>query len=214
VPAVLGGLVLVLLIAAFGLGKVFSGLMAGNDTSSASESTLVSGTGHGRQPKGPIYNGATKAASISAASASCQAPNAVDAARNPVSYSPSNVFDGDITTAWRCNGDGAGQRLVLSLPAQTRLGSLGLVPGYAKTDPTSGADRYAENDRITAVRWSFGNGTSVTQHFNGSARDRRMQSIRIPPVNTSKVVVHILSSTPGPRHTIAVSEVQLGKVAG
>ena len=81
------------------------------------------------------------------------------------------MYDGDLTTAWRCNGDGVGQKMQLNLSDTVRIGELGIVPGYAKTDPRSGADRYAQNNRLTKVRWSFPDGTSVVQKLDGSAEE-------------------------------------------
>lgn len=209
VPALLGALVLVLLIAAYGLGKVFSSHVSGAPAAQTSV-----GMGGGGKAQSSAYRGPTKQAAVGNVDATCQAPDAVDAAGNQVAYAPSNIYDGDKSTAWRCDGSGVGQKLTLSLPHSTDLGSVGLIPGYAKTDPTSGANRYSENNRITKVRWSFSNGSSVVEHFNGSASDRKMQSMRIPKTATSRVVITILSSTEGPRNTVAISEVKLGKVAG
>jgi hypothetical protein len=208
VPALLGALVLVLLIAAYGLGKVFSDNV-GSEASASSSGGVAAGPAHG-----PAYRGATEQATVGNAQATCQAADGVDAAGNQVAYAPSNVYDGDKTTAWRCDGSGIGQKLTLSLPQNTDLGSVGLIPGYAKTDPTSGANRYAENNRVTKVRWSFSDGSSVVQHFNGSAGDRRMQKMRIPKTTTNRVVITILGSTEGPRNTVAISEVKLGKITG
>jgi hypothetical protein len=166
--------------------------------------------GSTHKPAGEKYAGATKSIAIGGAAATCQAPSGVDAAGHKIHYAAANVYDGDLSTAWRCNGAGTGQKLTLQLPAGTRIGEVGLVPGYAKTDPRSGANRYAENNRITKVRWIFDGGVAVEQTFDGSARNRSMQSMRLPVVRTGKVVVEILSTTPGPRHTTAISEVRLG----
>jgi hypothetical protein len=208
VPALLGALVLVLLIAAYGLGKVFSDNV-GSEASASNSNGVAAGPAHGS-----AYQGPTQQATVGNAVATCQAADGVDAAGNQVAYAPSNVYDGDATTAWRCDGSGVGQKLTLSLPQNTNLGSVGLIPGYAKTDPTSGANRYAENNRVTKVRWSFSDGSSVVQRFNGSATDRRMQKMRIPKTTTNRVVITILDSTPGPRDTVAISEVKLGRIAG
>ena len=87
------------------------------------------------------------------------------------------------------------------------------MPGYAKTDPRSGADRYAENNRITRVRWTFSDGTSVVQRLDGSATNRELQTVRIPLTEANQVVVEVLASERGSRNTIAVSEVRLGAAA-
>jgi hypothetical protein len=201
VPVLLAAAVLLLIGAAYGIGKAFSSSVssAGSDQASSGSHTLT----------GKPYAGPVQGVAVRHASASCQAPAAVDAAGHPVSYQPDHVFDGDFSTAWRCNSDGVGERLTLELPPGTRVAELGLVPGYAKTDPRSGADRYAENDRITKVRWLFGNGMSVVQRFDGSAHRRDLQTMRVPVTQTDKLVIEILATTPGPRHTTAISEVRV-----
>ena len=133
-----------------------------------------------KKPAGKPYAGTTDTARIGGASATCQSGNGVDSAGNLVSYSPGNVYDEDMTTAWRCDGDGSGQKLTVDLAGKTKIGEVGLVPGYAKTDVRSGIDRYAENDRITRVRWVFDDGTTVEQSFDPAVANRSMQSMRIP----------------------------------
>ncbi|QWZ08087.1 hypothetical protein KRR39_22565 [Nocardioides panacis] len=118
-----------------------------------------------------------------------------------------------MTTAWRCDGDGTGQQLTVDLAGKTKIGEVGLVPGYAKTDVRSGTDRYAENDRITRVRWVFDDGTTVEQTFDPAPSNRSMQSMRIPVTKAQKVVVEVLDSERGDRNTIAVSELRIGAVA-
>jgi len=165
------------------------------------------------EPSPRVYRGKTRAAVVEGASASCETAPSVDSAGNPVSYAPAYAFDQDISTAWRCDGDGVGQSITLSLARDTRIAELGLVPGYAKTDSTSGADRYAENNRITSVRWTLLDGTSMDQDLDGSATNRALQTTRIPVTTSGSVVLEVLASTPGPRDTIAVSDIRIGAVA-
>ena len=145
-------------------------------------------------------SGATDLARGTAAGASCQAADAFDAGGNKVRYDPGNVYDEDMTTAWRCDGDGSGEKLTIDLADPTKIGEVGLIPGYAKTDPRSGVDRYAENDRIRKVRWVFDDGTAVEQTFDTSAKNRSMQSMRIPVTKADRVVVEILGAERGPQH--------------
>jgi hypothetical protein len=223
VPALLAGLVVVLLLGAYGIGRVVSGNLAGTDVKQAEPDGVVIGedgstAGSGsaepsNKPGGKPYAGTTDTAPIGGASATCQSGNGVDSAGNLVSYSPGNVYDEDMTTAWRCDGDGTGQQLTVDLAGKTRIGEVGLVPGYAKTDARSGIDRYAENDRITRVRWVFDDGTTVEQSFDAAVSNRSMQSMRIPVTRARKVVVEVLDSERGDRNTIAVSELRIGAVA-
>lgn len=229
VPAVLAALVAILLLSAYGIGRVLSSSVDGADVSEPKPDSIeVGGTEEdpkdsaeqspaedkgGAAPGAKAYQGRVTSVSIGSASASCQAPSSVDAAGHPVRYPPSNMYDGDMSTAWRCNGIGVGQTVTLTLPAKTKLGQLGLVPGYAKTDPRNGADRYAENNRITRVRWSFPDGTTYVQRFDGSPANRSLQTRRIPVTAAGEVVIEILESVRGPRNTVAISEVKVGQVA-
>jgi len=220
VPAILAVLALLLLGTAYGVGRLVSSQMrssathqptgavvTGSSTPSPSSSTTSTAL-----PSGRVYRGAVVAASPTGASASCQAPNGVDAAGRKIRYVPANVFDQDTSTAWRCNGNGVGDKLVLTLAGRVRIGEVGLIPGYAKTDPASGVDRYRQNDRITAVRWTFSDGHSIVQHLDGSPTNRSMQTVRIPVMRTGRITITILSSVLGPRNTVAISEVTLGQL--
>jgi hypothetical protein len=215
-PALLGALALVLLLSAYGLGKVFSGSVSGANVSPPKSSgQLIPNSGQPTDThplKGARYHGPTQVAPIAGVSASCTAPQGVDAGGHKVSYTASKVYDGDMSTAWRCDGSGVGQKLTIDLPSTTGIGEVGLIPGYAKTDPTTGANRYAQNNRITRVRWTFSDGASLDQTLNGSPKLRDMQSVRIPKTTADRVVIDILASVRGPRNTVAVSEVRLGEI--
>jgi hypothetical protein len=82
------------------------------------------------------------------ATASATTPDSVDAAGSPISYSAGNITDGDAQTAWRAEGDGRGVTLTLTLPSPVHLTRVGLIPGYAKVDPSNGVDRFPENRRV------------------------------------------------------------------
>ena len=88
------------------------------------------------------YAGAISAVMPAQASADCQAPPARDDAGNVVSYAPAELYDTDLSTAWRCDGSAVGQTVTFVLPPNTEIAEVGLVNGYAKVDPTSGAVRY------------------------------------------------------------------------
>ncbi len=90
------------------------------------------------------------------------------------------------------------------------------MPGYAKTDPVDGTDRYAQNRRISAVRYTFDDGSAVTQLFDTNASHRFIQTIALPNVSTSHVTITILGSVEGqatggkqPFDKVALSEVTL-----
>jgi hypothetical protein len=200
---------LVLVAGAFGIGRMFA------DDASSGQSTRGTATSGGQAGgEAAPYEGPVASVRVTGASATCQGPSSVDAAGNPVTYEPAMVHDGDHSTAWRCNGRGRGQRLTVSLPEGTVVAEVGLVPGYAKTDPVSGADRYAENNRITRVRWRFDDGSTYVQRMRGGPDNRSMRTMRVPETATSSVVIEILRSQPGPRNRVAISEVRIASPSG
>ncbi|MFF0814280.1 hypothetical protein ACFYVR_03835 [Rhodococcus sp. NPDC003318] len=90
-------------------------------------------------------------------------PPAVDSTGRTHAYEAANVVDGDVTTAWRCKGT-QGQVLAISFPCTVQLATVGLDPGHDKTDP-DGSDRFAQNRKVTKVKWTFDDGTTVEQRL-------------------------------------------------
>jgi hypothetical protein len=207
-PLVLAGLAVVLNIGAYGVGRAFSSQLGAPGGGEAAAGSEVAGGG-ADVSDAERYAGAVTAVDVAGATASCQSDSSVDAAGNPVTYEPGNAVDARASTAWRCAGDGHGARLTLDLGSEVPVGEVGMVPGYAKTDATSGADRYAENNRITRARWIFDDGSSFVQDLDGAKKNRSMQTMRVPKTTTRRVVIEILDSAPGPRNTVAISEVQI-----
>ena len=165
------------------------------------------------------HAGVQDVAAFATVSAPRTAPPSVDAQGNRVTYRASNLVDGHADTCWRMTGDGSGTTLTVRLDQPTRLRRVGLVNGYAKLayDARHRLDWYHGNRRVTAVRWTFDDGSSVTQRFGD---DRRMQTQRIAAVTTRTVRITILSVTrpghgPAGRDDTAISELSLvGSVAG
>jgi hypothetical protein len=234
-PKMLGlaGLALAVILAAFFLGRGFSGEdgpaaapPGGVDGSlgRAAAATPVPGRAEAAParvsrsaPSGrltaPPWTGRVRRTVIGSASAGCTADPGVDAGGRRVGYAAGNVLDRAERTAWRCDGDGRGVTLRLTLPRPKVVAAVGLVPGYAKTDPFNGVDRYAQNRRIARVRWSFDDGTWVEQTLDTRSTVRRVQTMRIPPVRTRHVALTIVDSVPAPRNTVAVSTVRLATKA-
>jgi len=212
VPALVATCVLALVLGAYGLGRLFSD-KSENRSGSLGAGEQTPGES-GRPSGGKAWEGDVRPVSGATAESGCVLPPGTDAAGRRVGYDAVNAVDEDYTTAWRCAGSGVGVTLQLSLGQQVRLGEVALVPGYAKTDPQSGTDRYAENNRLTRVRWTFSNGRSIVQELDGSPVNRDLQLMRIPPVETDSVTIEILGSVPGPRNTVAISEVVLSETVG
>jgi hypothetical protein len=233
VPALLVVAAAVLVLGAYGVGRIFAGgvdeaaPVAGQTadaTVPASDPSARHTPGEHKQQHQPkpqkqqkqhaapaVWKGAVNAVPIASAEAGCTAPSSVDAAGRPVSYGAGNAVDGLADTTWRCPGKAIGKKLVLHLGGKVQVGEVGLIPGYAKTDPVSGADRYAENNRITRVRWTFGDGHSVVQHLGGSAHDRSLRTVRVPKVTTDTVTLQVLAVREGPRDTTCISEVRVAR---
>lgn len=214
---VLAALAVLLVAAAFGAGRLVAGGADGAGAAAPEDEQGLPGFSESDPPQGrkpdqkqrPPYDGPVSVVGVESSSASCQSPDSVDEAGNPTSYPPAQAHDQDLSTAWRCDGGGVGQRLTLALPPGTTVAEVGLVPGYAKTDPASGVDRYAENNRITRVRWLFDDGTSVVQTMSSAPDDRSMRTMRVPATDSRTLVLEILESVPGARDTVAVSEVRV-----
>ncbi|MGH3914079.1 MAG: NADase-type glycan-binding domain-containing protein [Pseudonocardiaceae bacterium] len=150
------------------------------------------------------------------ASAVCVSSSSQDRGGNPVTYEPAKAVDGLLDTAWRCDGDGTGQQLRVSFPGRVILTSIGMVPGYAKIDPYDSTDRYVQNRRISAVGYTFDDGSTVRQSFDTSASARALQTIALPDVSTSQVTITIFGSVSGeatngqqPFDKVAISEVSV-----
>jgi hypothetical protein len=143
-------------------------------------------------PAGPPQDVARQAF----ASVPGQAPDGTDASGRPVSYAATNLLDGDPTTCWRVAGDASGSVLTFQLPATRQVTSVGLINGYAKVDPATGDDRYAQERRITRVTWVFPGGTQITQRLTDDTRT--LQSIDVPATEATGVVALRIDHTVRP----------------
>ena len=136
--------------------------------------------------------------------ASSTAPSSTDAAGNPVTYVPANVIDGNVQTAWRTPGDGHGQSVTLIFDNPIDVVRIGLIPGYAKTDPQTGANRFLQDRIIKAVAYQIPGLPNTPQTF---------EPLPVPQfvplrVTTSQITVKILATTAaGGLDYTAISEI-------
>lgn len=202
VRAVLAGAVaLVLVLAAYGVGRVFSGAPgAGAGVTTAAPA--------GPQAGASVYQGRLRPLQVHHAAASCTAPPAVDGAGHRVTYGVRNALDGAPDTAWRCQGRAVGATLTFRLPHEVRVAAVGLVPGYAKTDPVTAVDRYAQDNRVTKVRWTIGD-RSIVQRLSPDPSDRTLRLLRVPLTRADHVRLTILSTARGSLDITAISEVRI-----
>jgi hypothetical protein len=219
-PAALTGVAVLLVLGAYGIGKLASNDDGAPGASSARTASAGPASPSRSASRGPsaspteqstipadAWDGPVNAVTATAPTATCTARPSVDSSGKQVRYTALNALDGDPSTAWRCDGSAEGEKLTFTLPAGTELAEVGLIPGYAKTDPKSGADRYVENNRITRVRWTLADGVTVIQNFDPDPHNRAVQTLRVPKTATDRVSLEILGIRRGPRNTTAISEV-------
>ena len=135
------------------------------------------------------------------------APASVDEAGDPVTFEATNMLDADPRTSWRMAGDGSGAVVTFSFDDPVTVTQVGLINGYAKTDPPH--DWYAGNRRIEAVTWVFDDGTEVEQDL---AEVHKPQLIPVDAAATTQVELRILDVTepgggPDGRDFTAISDV-------
>lgn len=121
-------------------------------------------------------------------------PDGVDGAGNPTTYDAGQMLDGDPSTTWRMDGDGTGVTITFTLDTRRAVSTLGLINGYAKIDPATGEDRYAQSRRITQVTWTLDQTTFKQRLADGI---RGPQAITFPAVTTRTVTLR-LDAVTGP----------------
>jgi serine/threonine protein kinase len=132
------------------------------------------------------------------------APSSTDAAGNVVTYVPANVIDGDVETAWRTPGDGLGESVTLIFDNPINVVRIGLIPGYAKTDPQTGVDRFRQNRIVDSVAYRVPGLPNTTKVF----RPLPVPQFTRLRVTTSRITVKILgTSAPGGLDYTAISEI-------
>jgi hypothetical protein len=129
------------------------------------------------------------------ASASSQLPPSTISGTR-VSYGPGQAIDGSKETAWCTSGDGAGEHLILQFDVPVTVTKIGVLPGYAKIDPSTGEDRYTENRRIISAQFESTFDLLATRSFD--VVSRRIQFTRLnSPTEVSLVDVIPFETTDG-----------------
>lgn len=135
------------------------------------------------------------------------APPNQDVDGNPVRYDGDNLLDGDPETCWRMPGDGTGAEITVTLDEKSRLRSVGIVNGYAKT---ADVDWYHGNRRVLRVEWVFDDGTTVVQSLDDTTE---LQSVDVDATTTTVIVRLLEVSAPGKgpqsRDFTAISELSI-----
>lgn len=188
--------VAIVVVAAVVVGIVVLGSRKSPDLASAQNPTQAADAGAGvlggaQAGAGGGAGSSTVAGPLdgyASASAPATSASSVDGAGATTTYQASHMLDGDPTTAWRMDGDGSGEVLTFTLDEARTITTLGLINGYAKTDPVTGEDRYSENRRILAVTWSVGGRTIEQNLVDGSGQ---VQAVTFPAVTASTIRLRI-----------------------
>jgi hypothetical protein len=168
---------------------------AGGSTADAAGSATAQGSAPTAGPTRSSSSAAPSAtdfhgplAARATATAPSTSPDGVDAAGDRTTYVAAQMLDGDPATCWRMDGDGTGIVLTFRLDGDYAVSTVGLVNGYAKTDPASGADRYAQGRRITRVTWIVRDQQIRQNLVDGT---RSVQTTTFTPVTTDVVQLRI-----------------------
>jgi serine/threonine protein kinase len=132
------------------------------------------------------------------------APSSTDGSGNVVSYLPKNVIDGNVESAWRAPGNGRGERITLLFPGPVSIVRVGLIPGYAKFDPTTGVNRFEQDHIITEVRYLIPGLPPTEQHFKPQPYP---QYVRLS-ATASRITIEIVGTTrAAEKNYTAISEI-------
>ncbi|MEZ5092334.1 hypothetical protein [Nocardioides sp.] len=175
------------------------------------EGESATGTDRGDDaPAGRTRNVAAGATALVPSSA----PAGQDVRGRPVRYTAAQMFDGDRSTAWRMVGDGTDALITIRLARPTEVSKIGLVNGYAKQDVDGRGHTvrwYPRNRRITAVTWSFDDGSVVEQDLR-QRPDMQMTKVGSEVTRTIRLrLVGVTPPMPGPRgrNYTAISEIRI-----
>ncbi|WGT47714.1 NADase-type glycan-binding domain-containing protein [Tessaracoccus lacteus] len=126
------------------------------------------------------YTGVVKAVTPDSAEGKCSESQEGDA--------PAALIDQSDTSIWRCRGEGIGETAVFEFDEPVTLAALRVVNGN-----TAWTDRYTAERRITAIRWTFDDGSFFDQGL--APNDRDAQEVRFPETETTSIAMDVLGVT-------------------
>lgn len=150
------------------------------------------------------WRGPVRPAPIAGAHASCGQHDLRTVTGRIAFFQGPQAVDGRARTAWRCKGDGVGKTLRVELVAPGAIAAVGLVPGFAATDPVTGRDGFTTDRLVLRVRWALG-GRIVEQTLDPTMA--RLQLIRIPVTRAGVVTLTILATSSAREDVFAVSDI-------
>jgi hypothetical protein len=186
-------------------------------------------------PSGSTAGGDTGATPVTVV-ASCEGDSGLEADNRTVTtLAGANLTDGYWDTAWRCTyradstdvrspwvpewSRAVGEQVTFTFPNPVTINRIGVMNGYLKQDPSSGADRYRENGKATQLQWEFDGDSAnpVTQDLPAQASVSDALALGPSwlyldvPRTVSQVTMTVLDVSPGSRGDIkgsaAISEV-------
>lgn len=155
-------------------------------------------------PAATPWSGPVRPAPIADAHASCGQHDLRTVSGRKADFQGPQAIDGRARTAWRCRGDGVGKTLRVDLVTPGAIAAVGLVPGFAATDPITGRDGFTTDRRVLRVRWALG-GRIVEQTLDPTKA--RLQLIRIPVTRAGVVTLTILATSSAREDVFAVSDI-------
>ncbi|HMR48316.1 MAG TPA: discoidin domain-containing protein [Arachnia sp.] len=101
---------------------------------------------------------------------------------------PGRLIDGDLSSVWRCPGDGRGETVQFTIDVSRPLVGVRLINGNISDD-----GRYHAERRILTVRWTMLDGSRFEQGLSGN--DPSPQEVRFPPATIGWMSLAIVDST-------------------
>jgi hypothetical protein len=151
------------------------------------------------------------------------APQSKDDAGNPTFYYPYHTLDCRPDTSWRTAFRGDNPWLEYTFDEPVVLTSVMLKPGYDKTDPLTGRDRWYQNWRVRSVRFDayFTDGGSCSVDWYNISDSAVMQRFDLAScVGTGEVYRLRMTITDGyppndsdPRIYVAISDMMFEGVS-
>ena len=115
---------------------------------------------------------------------------------NFITYSATNLIDGNLDTGWGASStDGTGQSVTVRFAGPRHLTSVALTPGYVKFGPRAdqncaAVSAFPFNRFVTQVEYRFDDGSTLPQSFENTPG---MQEMAVDVVTTS-VTIRILGT--------------------
>lgn len=124
-----------------------------------------------------------------------------------ITYGPSNVLDGDPTTAWAegVKGSGYGEWLEIHLPSRMEVVSVGIMNGYQKVKNDKYGDRYYINERPSRLKITTDNGDRTVWVQD----EKPTQKFELGGLSTRTVRLTILDTYSAKYPDTAISEVRI-----